>query len=246
MKNKIKTATPKPEVPSQSIEPMQEKLQKQKGHFGLVKKLLAYTLALILLLSIGVVYRWQHQKVIATQKALDSSSKEALKQNSKVSELNKDVTNLNTQISTLEGNNKKLTSSLQKYTKAPVVVQAPTQADLPLTVVGAARFNLHGSWNTSYDGVAIEISLTNPTTSPVSITPTGFILKDSQNNAFQQAPDYSSGNLPTGYVVLTPQTLQPGETVQGEISFQNDQLGLNTFTLLYGTNTYPIESTPSP
>ncbi|HUC87823.1 MAG TPA: DUF4352 domain-containing protein [Candidatus Binatia bacterium] len=192
-------------------------------------KIFLCILLILVLLAGGLygTYSWQHQKTVSTNSTLSNLKKT----------LNSQIKTLNSQIISLKSSNKLLTSELKTATTQPAAVD---QTDLTITVDSAARFNLSNGYSSANNGVAIELTITNPTTSSIDLTRSNFELQDNQDNVYEIADSVITSTLPSGYVPLADQTFTPAGTVKGAIFFEVDDLTLSNFNLINGSKTYTV------
>lgn len=178
---------------------------------------------LIILIAVVVgVYEWQHSKV----KSLDAH----------VAAVNAELSAQQSRVYSLESQLSKADSELAKV----------TPATLGLTVAKATHYTPSGTKTTKNSGVAVDVSITNPTTSTVSLVTSNFKLKDASGNIYTATnfPSQSTdSSLPSGYTLLIDQSLAPGATVSGTLEFGVPTTTLTSFTLEFNSQSEVVNLT---
>jgi|GEM_PF-1847150 len=192
-------------------------------------------IAAILLVAIpaGTLYYWQ--RGVAT----DLRSQLA-KTQTRLSTASSKNTTLNTQLTAQKATSKKLQDQL-----AAIAANASiTQTSLNLVVNRASRYcDLEfNSCRNNY--VAVNVTLTNNTSTAINVVSSGFKLKDANSSSFTGGTgSYAQSRLGSGYPDLVDQVLQPGEKVTGAISFTVADHDITSYTLVNGTHEYPVSAT---
>lgn len=189
-----------------------------------VNPLAATVLASALIIAVGTgVYYWQHHEVDNLDSQLKTVTADL---NNKAKEYN----SVNAQLQSL-GNN----------SKSPL-----TQSSLQLSVVSASRYTPDGNPDLVNQGVAVQIELINKTTSTINVVPDNINLLDVRNNSYNestfnsQTSGYALNPLPNKGVALNAQTIAPQEVLRGTLLFIVSDTSLTKFTLVSGSQTYPV------
>ena len=160
-------------------------------------------------------YYWQHNELLAANRTINSLSKK--------------ITGLNSEVVSLKSEN----SKLLKDRAAP-----PTQSSLTISVSSSVRFNILGAINTPNSGVGVEVKFANPTQSPIYLDPNSIELQDGNGNVYKVATEVS--NAPSGYVAVPSMSIAPNQTISGALFYMVNDLSLNHFNLINGSNTYSV------
>ncbi len=104
--------------------------------------------------------------------------------------------------------------------------------------------NPDGSVTAGSSWLGIRVTLTNPTSSPISLGAKDFQLEDSYSNLYQEFGFTNGSTFPDGWgsSSLQDQTLTPNQTVVGDILFPLPNQNITSFTLLNGTKSYPVST----
>jgi len=190
--------------------------------------LLIMLAVILLLLTAGGVYYWQHEKVV---RALDGQN--AALDKSKV---------LSSQLADLQSKYAKDEATIKSYN---TVSSSPTQEDLALNILSAGYVNPAGTVTSGGSWFGIRLTLTNSTSSPITLDVKNFSLEDQQSNTYDLMGFSGATTLPSGWGAntLQDQTIAAGATVTGDIIFQMANKDLTAFTLMNGTKTYPVTAT---
>lgn len=203
---------------------------KDEKNTGVSKKILIIILVILLIAAASSgVYIWQHKKLTTDNARINTLDK-------KISSLSQETESLNKQLVSLQTNYKKVNSELQASN-----VQAPDQTDLTMAVDSAKRFDINGDPNTPNNGVSIEVTVTNNTSSDIYLSPETLELQDSENSVYEEVSYASSVySPPSGYVYLADQSIAPKQTVKGALYYAVNDISLNNFTLINGSKTYKV------
>jgi hypothetical protein len=207
------------------------------GHKSKHLRTVVVVLVVLILVSASGygAYYWQHNEVnrLNSQLAATKSQLSSVKSQdvSLYSQLSK-------RLASVEATNKQQSDQL-----AAIAAEVPvTQTSLDLVVNQSSRWsNIENPITSVY--VSIDVSLTNNTKTPISVAATGFELKDSNNNAYIGETGYAEQKLGSGYTDLRDQTIQPGDSTTGAITFEVVDHSITSYTLENGTNKYPINAT---
>ncbi len=181
----------------------------------------------LLLIASGSTYYWQH--------------KELQDANQTVASLKKSTDQLNKQLASLQSSYEQATDQLNKLKAANEAASNTSQSDLTLNINGSAYFDISGSTNGPHNGLAVNFTLTNPTSQTIYASSNSFKLRDGDDNTYQVNPFGSNlSSLPNGYVMFVDQTLTPGATTKGTIYFQIHDPSIKSFTLLNLEKSYQL------
>jgi hypothetical protein len=154
-------------------------------------------------------------------------------QHDKVSTLNQQLVVAD---SALSSEQKQVTSLEAKLAKATVT---PT---LGLSVIKAVRYTPKGA-TTPNTGVAVDVSITNSSSSAFNLVTSAFKLKDAKNNSYVATnfpTQTTDSSLPTGYSLLIDQSVPSTFIAQGTLEFTVSNTALTSFTLVYGSQSIPV------
>jgi hypothetical protein len=203
------------------------KQPKTKRQFTKLKRFVSLLLVLMLITGTGTgVYWWQHRKVAAANVTIGS--------------LENSVKTLNGQLTTLQAQYNKVTSELTDL-RAPAGQQLDS---ITVTLNGASYVNPFGSGigigPTAYLGV--DVTIKNPNSSTIYVSPQEFKLKGSQNETYQNfdPSGVQVSGLPAGYQPLTNQSLGPNEVVRGAIIFTLPNNSQYNFNLIHDEQSHAI------
>jgi len=189
---------------------------------GAHKYIYGYVGLIILVAAVVGVYVWQHNKVSA---------------------LNAHVVAVNAELSAQQ---KRVYSLESQLSKADSEIASFTPATLGLTVVKATHYTPSGTNSAKNSGVAVDVSIKNPTSKAVSLVTSTFKLKDAQSNSYTATnfPAQSTdSSLPSGYSLLIDQSIAPGATVSGTLEFGVPTTTLTAFTLIYNSQSEVVTVT---
>ena len=207
--------TPKPTAP----QPTKPKASKKPIIITAVVALV------LIILVVGGIYLWQQGIVKGLNKGKDSLEAKVVSQSA--------------QLKTLEENNKDLNAKINFLDKALKEATAAANIDYgELTFsTSTVKFYDYGD-ESGKSPLIITITAKNDTEYAQYLSNLNFKLKDDQNKSY---PRIDSGyfTLPKGYVWLTDQQVNIGETVVGTIAFWADE-DKSLFTLYYNTQKFTI------
>lgn len=200
-------------------------------------------IAILFTISGGfAAYEWQYDKLKASTDKVNNLQKKTSALNSEVSTLQKKYDDISKELSAkLQADSTKgaLTSGISP---ANTITREPSQADLGIIVNSSNRFNASGTEGAASTGVAVEMTITNKTTSAIAFSFTSLQLQDSQYHTYQIYPYFSSLYLPSGYIPLSNQTINPGQTIRGSMTFLVNDVSQNNFTLINGVKSYVFKT----
>ncbi len=215
---------------------LESKLQKSPKNHKILKGILFIVVVLLLMGASGYgTYAWQHKK-------LDAANTKISADNSQIASLNKNNQTLDAKLSTLNTQYKQVNSALSTYEAAASV----TPANLKLTVNDGAYVYPDGTVPAGGHWFGVNVTITNPTSSTIKLVTADYKLKDPQQNEFQEFGDAGASTLPAGWVDLQDQTLAAGETVKGVLLFPVTNTSIQSYTLVNGTQSYPVPVNPAP
>ncbi len=195
-----------------------------------INKIIILITLLFLVAAVGSgygIYMWQQSRLDAIAAQNSDLKKQSEAANAKLALLQKGYDSLSEKLNTaLES--KENDSMLDTL----VPVSSPT---LTLKVNSATRFNAQGLEDAPNTGIAVEITISNATSSAIAFSIFDASLQDSQLQVYQILPSYSGIYYPKNYVPLTNQTIQPGTSVKGALTFGVKDLDLMSFNFRYGT-----------
>lgn len=189
------------------------------------------------------VYQWQQDKI-------ESSSADKRKLQEKVNSLQTKTLDIEKKF---ENASKELSEKLKEESmkaesevrSAPAYSAPPkmlTQSDLTLSINKAVRFNPSGIEGHKETGVGVELTVSNKTDTALPISIVSLQIQDGENHTYQIIPSLSSTYLPTGYVSLLNQTINPGQTAKGWVTFHVTDVSPTTFVLFNGSKTYAFKT----
>jgi len=178
-----------------------------------------YVGLVVLVAAVVGVYVWQHNQVSSMGQQVTAVDNELTAQQQKVSAL---------------------AAQLSKVDNAAT---SATPAILELSVVKATKYTPKASSNApNTSSVAVDVSITNPTTKSVGLIGSTFKLKDALSNsstATDVATKTTDSSLPSGYSLLVDQSLASQATTSGTLEFTVAS-GQTSFTLIYNSQTIPV------
>ena len=193
-----------------------------KTHNKILKRVVYFGIILILILGMGAVYALQQKKYNTQSASLKNTETELSSANKQINDLNSKVNSLNSKVNEL------------MHPSSPSTPQV-----LTVTVDG-------GSYYTpcicQITGIAIDITVNKSASEAIEVSPSDFELQDEQGNVYQISSNSlgEARNLPFNWVQLAAQSIVPGRTVRGALMFDMKDNSITQFTLLYGSQTYPV------
>ena len=197
-------------------------------------------LVIVLLLgAVAATYLWQHGKYNSALRLASDNNSELQESNKNLAKASTLVTSLTKQISTLSTKNKQLQNQLGEMS---VNNQPATQESLNLAVKGAEYVNPAGTVTQGGTWFGVDVSLTNNTSSTITVSNSSFQLQDSQGNQYPEETIIGASTLPAGWVSLNNPTIAPGQTVKGAVTFIMPNNNIKSFTFINSTRSYQVTS----
>ncbi len=184
---------------------------------------------LMLLAGAGVLYYVQYKKLSSANASVDNLTSSNKK-------LSAELSSTQSKLSTLQ----------TEYNKILAANAAPvSQSDLLLKVIAAQYVNPGGTVTAGGTWFGVRLTLTNNTSSAISVTASNFTLKDSQGNIYQQAGFMGASTLPSGWGIntLQDQAIPANGTVTGNLIFHVASITPASYTLVNGSKPYSVSVT---
>jgi cell division protein FtsB len=168
-------------------------------HQALKRTLLVIGVAVLVTAGSTNTYALQHRKLTETNTALNN--------------LNNEVKQIEKQVTDLQAGQSRTTFGTNSSKSA-------TQNDLNITIVSANRINISSLVNKPHVGVAVDMNLTNPTSTSISLVTDNLERQDLSGNVYKPIPYGAArmgGNIPSWDVLLQGQVIAPHKSVRGAL-----------------------------